>query len=191
MPLSGLRTKVYILSMDSDNIYINTLQTPFNAEGNKLLVCYSGTINSVVISALFEQVKNDLSACSIRGEVLSIMTELLQNILHYCPPDVAQNKENAPYFLLEETAVGYMFTASNMIHKSNVASLEKRLSDLNNCTEEELEKRYRDILKNGAMVNESAGLGWIDIRRKSGRPILFNFTSKDNKYVLFTVSVLV
>lgn len=173
---------------------MNKVNTPAITANNPL-VSYSGAIDSQAISVLLAQVEKNLaslnSPADTKKKILGIMIELLQNILHHCPPSIVENKEHPPAFLLKKNRDGFILTASNLIHKNKIAGLKNRIETINSYTAEELKSQYQNHLENGRPISENAGLGLMDIHRKSGKPILVKFASASNNYCLFTVKVLV
>lgn len=162
---------------------------------NSSSIYHSGYINPPAIVNLLNKIENYLSefnvAPPIKTRITGIAIELLQNIYHHSPALTFDYVQEMPTFLLEKKGSGFMFKATNMINQDNVAFLKNKLMKLNCATPEKLEKLYRDILQNGNLPGEHAGLGWIDIYRKSGKPILFKFTAQSNKYSLFDVTISV
>lgn len=170
----------------------NSIDTGLPALQTELSVCYSGGIDKQVISRLLLKVENCLASYQCAGNsknnVISIAVELLQNIYHHCPVN-SDTGEDSPAFLFEKREDYYILTTTNLIEKSHVSLLRKKVTEWNTCTPEELNTRYRDVLYNGKLNSRSAGLGLIDILRKSGNPIVVTFSPKDNKYTLLTVIV--
>jgi hypothetical protein len=177
--------------MKRPNNYINTLHTALPGKEANLFIYHSGVIDSQTIFKLLTQAENFLystgSPMNIKRKTIEIMTELLQNVYHHAE----ENEKEASTFLFKKKENRFMLTTTNMIHKNSIVLFKKQLSNLNLSTSRELTNMYREILKNGKLSNDNAGLGWIEIRRKSGSPVLFKFIPKDNNYSLFTVSVLV
>ena len=55
---------------------------------------------------------------------------------------------------------------------------------------EELKELYRGILDVGTVTSgNGAGLGLIDLARKSGRKVSYNFEEIDDKFSFFTLMV--
>ena len=181
--------------MDKVNNLINTSYALSHLSQNKPLVSYSGNMDAKSIPALLVWTENELLAFKIPSDtikrILGITTELLQNIYHHCPAKTITNTEAIPSFSLEKRKQGFLLITTNSIPKNKVTTLKKRITALNSYTGEELKKLYQNTLKNAGSVGENAGLGLIDIIRKSGNKILFKFASIDNNYCLFTVKVLV
>jgi hypothetical protein len=64
------------------------------------------------------------------------------------------------------------------------------LDDINALTKEELKDYYKEILNNGEMsMKGGGGLGMIDIARKTGQKLNYNFMSVDEKYSFFSLNI--
>jgi len=190
--VTGRGQKYTFLSMGKTNNNRNSIVTGLTTLQTNASVYYSGVIDAQVISRLLNEIESCLISSCIKdrrkSEVIAIATELLQNIYHHCPLNADAGKDS-PMFLLEEKEDIYMLTTSNLIEKSNAPLLRKQIAELNSYTAEELTGRYREVLNNGKLNNQCAGLGLIDILRKSGNPIAANFETIDNKYTRLTVNV--
>jgi len=155
------------------------------------LVSYTGLIDSLSIATLLAQAEKSLeeinSPDDMKKKILGITAELLQNVFHHCPCQT----EKTTLFFIEKTEERFIITTSNLILENKTLSLTKQIENINACTTKQLTSHYRDLLKNGTLQGENAGLGLIDIRRKSGNAILFKFASADNTYALLTVNVLI
>jgi hypothetical protein len=175
----------------TDTAYLFRPSIPKN-----ILISFIGVIDSNAETYLIQQVEEYLDSIkcreNIKMKVLEITIELLQNILHHSPVQPIADPHDS--FQLEKGEKGFIISTFNFIENRKVAALAKRIEYLNSLSNLELTSLYRDILKNGNQERETAGLGLIDIRRKSGKPILFMFappSTLNNKFSLFTVKVLV
>jgi len=178
--------------MSKTNNSRNSIDTGLPTPQTNASVYYSGIIDARIISQLLSNVEICLVSSCItnarKSEVMAIATELLQNIYHHCPLNIAASKDS-PMFILEEKKDMYTLTTSNLLEKSNIPLLSKQITELNLYTAEELTNHYRKVLNNGKLNNQCAGLGLIDILRKSDGAIKANFAPRDNKYTRLTVNV--
>jgi hypothetical protein len=57
-------------------------------------------------------------------------------------------------------------------------------------SKDELKEYYKEILNNDEFSDKGGGgLGMIDIARKSGQKLNFNFIEVDNQYSFFSLSI--
>ena len=75
---------------------------------------------------------------------------------------------------------------------SDVHGLRNRLDEVNALNKEELKEYYKKVLNNGEMsLKGGGGLGMIDIARKTGEKLDYNFLEIDNKVSFFTLNIKV
>ena len=71
-----------------------------------------------------------------------------------------------------------------------MTGLTKNLEDLNSKDKEGLKEMYKDIIKNTQISEKGgAGLGFVDMARKSGEKLEFSFSSMDADYDFFCLKV--
>ena len=161
------------------------------------IISFAGNIDSNTETSLITQVEEYLDSIKCvearKMRVMEVMIELLQNVLHHAPPITDKDTTPQHIFQLENTKAGFMVSTSNPIKTKNILALKKRIDYLNSLTPDEVTSLQKDILKNGNDARETAGLGFIDMLKKSRSKILFRFDppTPDNNYSLFSVNVLV
>ena len=78
----------------------------------------------------------------------------------------------------------------NPIAKANVAKLTGNLNELNGKDKEGLKEMYKEIIKNTQISEKGgAGLGFVDMARKSGEKLEFTFANMDPEYDFFCLKV--
>lgn len=190
--VTGSGQKYTFLSMSKTNNHTNSIDTGVMAPQTEVSVYYSGVIDKQAISQLLMKVEKCImssqNASDSRNKIIAITIELLQNIYHHCAFNIDGDKDS-PTFSLKKEKDLYILTTSNLMKKSSAPFLKQTITELNNYSKKESVNFYRDILNDGKLSDSSAGLGLMDIFRKSGNPIIANFNPKDNKYTQLTVIV--
>ncbi len=70
--------------------------------------------------------------------------------------------------------------------------MKRRLDEVNSLDKEQLKEYYKKVLNNGEMsLKGGGGLGMIDIARKTGEKLEYNFLEIDNKVSFFTLNIKV
>ncbi|MFN8257886.1 MAG: SiaB family protein kinase [Bacteroidales bacterium] len=128
--------------------------------------------------------KEDLRA--LRRKVYNVMVEGLQNITkHQADIDVSIENNNG-VFVLKKENLKYFITTGNLIENENIASLTAQIEQVNKLDEEQLKAYHRQVLIDGKISSKGgAGLGLIDMARKSGNKLLYAFEKVDEKYSYF------
>jgi len=84
----------------------------------------------------------------------------------------------------------YSIMTGNPILLADVAQLTKNLEELNNLDKEGLKEMYKNIIKNTQISEKGgAGLGFVDMARKSGEKLDFQFPQMDSDYAFFCLKV--
>ncbi len=125
-----------------------------------------------------------------RKKIFSIIIELLQNIYKHADDPDAKKEGKSGIFLLGEKEDSYFITTGNLVLTSRVETIKNRLDEVNNASFKELDILYNKIMmmddKDG---QKGAGLGFSDIKLKSGNDIRYHFSTVDADYSFFEIQV--
>ena len=92
--------------------------------------------------------------------------------------------------MIAKTSEAYIITTGNYMISSDVPSLKDKLDLVNSMDKAELKAYYKLVLSEGTMSSKgTAGLGMIDIARKSGEKLDYNFLSINDKTSFFSLAV--
>lgn len=106
--------------------------------------------------------------------VYFVMVESLQNITRH--QDVSQTQDNQALFVVQNKDGKYGMASGNVIENSNIESLQQKLDKINSLDADALKAYYKDVLENtGLSEKGGAGLGLIEIARRSGSKLFYNF----------------
>ena len=100
-------------------------------------------------------------------------------------------------FMLGVIAVGnrdnrYFVLGGNKIRNSEVEALKKTLSKLKAMDKDQLKEHYRLQRKSDSVdLTKGAGLGLIDLARKSSEPIDFHFNKLDDQFSFFSLKTII
>lgn len=132
------------------------------------------SINLVTIA------ENNLSLTLKKGLVkrLSyIIIEAVQNIERYS----FQTSEPDDFSLIFSDDTTFHVITENLIENQHVEQLKNRLDSVNAKHEEELNEFYLQHLNSGEYTSKGAGLGLIDMARKSKNNLSYLFTKKTDQ----------
>jgi hypothetical protein len=123
---------------------------------------------------------------ALKRKVYNVMVEGLQNITKH-QADIDQSVENNyGVFVLKKENFKYFITTGNLIENENIENLSLQIEQVNKLDEDGLKAYHRQILKDGKISSKGgAGLGLIDMARKSGNKLLYAFENVDDKYSYF------
>jgi len=87
---------------------------------------------------------------------------------------------------------GYKIITGNFVLTDNVEKLEEKIKRINRSSHEEIKELYKFILNHQRISSKGGGgLGLVDIVRKTGNKLEYNFREYDEKYTFFYLNILV
>ena len=115
-----------------------------------------------------------------------LIAECFQNIVRH-----NDRGHSDSYFQIENNNGIFSIVSGNRVDNDIIPGLKKQLESLNQLTAQELKETYRDILTNGDYSDKGgAGLGLIEMARRSKNKLSFQFSEIDENtsYFYFNVS---
>ncbi len=120
------------------------------------------------------------------------MVETLQNMNKHSD-ELAQDSNQQigkGLFMIGKKEETYFIITSNRISKEKRPALEAALDQVNNATKDELKQMYKTQIKEGTISSRGgAGLGLIDIARKTDEPIDYQFLPLEENAFFFLLKV--
>lgn len=158
---------------------------------DKLSFAYMGILtNQLVISAisLIEQyLQIDTNFRKLRRKLSFLMIESFQNILRY--GDEPSNKEliyRKEMFIVRNIEGVFYIGSANLIENKKIDYVRSKLEEVNQMEGEDLNQLYRKILTNNKFTDAGgAGLGFIEMARKTNQKLQFEFVNIDEEYSYF------
>jgi hypothetical protein len=167
-------------------------------ERNNILLSFKGSVTSELLSSILMIMENRMENIEetpkIRKKVFNVLVECLQNLYHHIDegPLAEDGSRKSAIFMISKQTDEYKIFTGNFILNENVEGLKNRLLRINDMSKDELKEYYKEILNNGKLSEKGGGgLGMIDIARKSGQKLDFNFTPVDQKNSFFSLTVKV
>ena len=146
---------------------------------------FSQDISHYILSLAEKNIHKTKLSARTRKRVFHIMVESIQNITrHQEVPD--SDPTIKAIFSIQKNNSIYYVTTGNLIEHKNVSDLKRKLEKVNSLDKKELSKFYREILSDGKIsAKGGAGLGLIEIVRKSGNKLFYDFKKIDDKFSFF------
>jgi len=165
-------------------------------ERNNILLSFKGEITSELLTSILQIMENKMDNIKeepkIRKKVYNVLVECLQNLYHHMDEVAEKDKDNirSAIFTIGKVGDTYIIITGNYILNENINGLKNRLDEVNALNKEELKEYYKKVLNNGEMsLKGGGGLGMIDIARKTGEKLEYNFLEIDNKVSFFTLNI--
>ncbi|OHX65642.1 SiaB family protein kinase [Flammeovirga pacifica] len=179
---------------------VNSLYEKLKGRNGNKLFAFKGIMNDDILGEILSRVEDTLSEheslMKLQRRINVIAVEILQNIFHHFEgidsKTVLEPPSNIVLFLLSKDKNAYYIVAGNYVPIETANFLKERIDSINELSVDELKKRYRKVLSNGDFSEQGgAGLGIIDIARKSGQKLDYEFSSTNETHSFFTIKVSV
>ncbi|HEY5749148.1 MAG TPA: SiaB family protein kinase [Chryseolinea sp.] len=161
----------------------------------KLILVYQGDFTQESTKSILSMAERNLDSSgeesSIKRKVFNVMVEALQNIVKHSDELVdGQVRSHAAIFLIGKEANRYSIMSGNPVQKTNVPKLKQNLEQINGLDKDGLKELYKEIIKNTTISDKGgAGLGFVDMARKSGGKLEFEFPEMNAEYCFFCLKV--
>lgn len=162
---------------------------------HEVSLVYEGEITHAITKAFASLAESAMGkeeeSLSTQKKVFHVMVECLQNISKHAEATEtsSKNKEKRGVFLIHKNEEQYGITTGNIIEKENIECLRNQLNLINGLDKEGLKKMYIEQIRVGSLSDkQGAGLGFIDIAKKTQNPLEFHFLEIDNKLSFFILT---
>lgn len=155
-----------------------------------LMLAYRGIVtneNSVPLLMLIEREMESASYAPVgRKRLFIFVVESLQNIAKHSDPS---EMTDMSVVLYSKAYGGYTVTTGNVIPSGNVEELKKRLDEINSLNPDEIRSVYRQMLQNSSLSSKGgAGLGLIEMAKKTGNRLDYDFLKLNDKISYYVLS---
>lgn len=167
-------------------------------QNGEVVMAYKGNITTEWINSVLESIESKLEGANedskVKKKLYNVLVEGLQNLFHHVdelPNEISNAFE--PKFgvmVIKKTEDGYRVSLGNFITSNKVNYLKDKIDKINSLTPEELKDMYKFILNHQKLsAKGGGGLGLVDIARKTGNKLEYNFYDYKNDYSFFNLEV--
>lgn len=167
-------------------------------KAHEITLVYEGEITHQITKAFTSLTESNMAkeeeSGTVQRKVFHVMVECLQNISKHAD-DFATNDylySGRGIFMVSKGETEYTVTTGNALENNKIDDLKKMLEGINNLEKEELNELYKKQIKEGRLSEKGgAGLGFIDIRRKTGKRLEYHFLpiSENISFFLLTSTI--
>lgn len=168
---------------------------------NNIILLFEGKMSQGILIALVDMLKEKLNASEeaekghmqhLVRKVYAIFVELAQNVQNHSHEKqiIGSTSIGCGIILMRESADFFTITSGNVLPNDKADQLRQYCEYLNGLDEDALKKLYKEKLRAPRREGEKgAGIGLIDIKRKSENPLAINIQTLDGQTVFFALSV--
>ena len=153
---------------------------------------YRGLFTQGITDSIISLAENNLDSSGesnkVKKRVFSILVECLQNVTRHQTSDSLEEiePEQAGVVVIQNENNAYQITSGNVVEKKAIPHLVGMLEKINSLEKDELKLYYKEVLEDGIISDKGgAGLGLIEMARRSGNKLFFDFTEIDENISYF------
>ena len=163
-----------------------------------LILVYEGEFTQEITKSVLSMAERNMDSMgeesSIKRKVFNVMVECLQNIVKHGEElnNAQREQKSTAIFMIGKHGPSYIVTSGNPMRNEDVEKLRGKLDQINNLDKDGLKQLYKDIIKNTDLSEKGgAGLGFVDMARKSGQKLDYDFEKMDDKYSFFSLKTTI
>ncbi len=151
---------------------------------------FSHEITKMFTSMAESDMEKNSEERSVQRRVYHVMVETLQNMNKHSDDLKDEASVGGGMFIIGKKNDVYYVITSNKVMREHKENLEMALNTVNNATLDELKDMYKKQIKEGRISEKGgAGLGLIDIARKTEEPLEYQFLQLDQDSFFFILKV--
>lgn len=168
-------------------------------ERENILLSFKGVVTSDLLASVLSIMESKMNFMEeppkTKKKVFNVLVECLQNLYHHIDSEETERnleriEAKSALFMIAKKGDHFMIRTGNYIDRESGEELKRRLEAINGMGREELKKYYQEVLGNGAMSEKgTAGLGMIDIARKSGNKLEYQFLPINDANSFFCLNI--
>lgn len=151
-------------------------------EQQKLQLVYNGEVNQSITKAFVSLAEKNLDETNeslpTKRRVYHVMVECLQNICKHADDPVTGEPDipGSGIFVVGYNEDAYIVTTGNIVANDRIEGLTRLLERVNHLDRDELKQLYKEQIKQSRLSDKGgAGLGFIDIAKKTGNQLTYHF----------------
>jgi hypothetical protein len=162
---------------------------------NNINLAYEGEITHQITKAFTSLTESSLAKeddfNTVQKKVFHVMVECLQNISKHAENrnSIITSKDGRGIFMISKDDTEYNVTTGNVINNDKVPKLRDMLENINSLDKDGLKKLYKQQMREGRLSDRGgAGLGFIDIARKTGQKLIYSFLKINEERSFFVLT---
>ena len=176
---------------------INTAHTLYEAFGNdRCAFIHAGRFrdeHSADLIALSEAAAELTKAArDVRNRLAFVMVEAYQNVIRHGVPAVKSTAADRSFMLMRGGDEGFTVATTNAMRNEDEARVMQIMGDLHGRSKGQLKELFLERLQGNKVSDRGgAGLGLIEMARRSGRDLMHSVVRQDDLSSLFNLQVSV
>jgi hypothetical protein len=147
---------------------------------NEISLVYEGEITqeiTKIFTAMTEKnLEKNAESNTVQRKVFHVMVECLQNISKHADSMDEQSEERRGIVMISRDDDNYNVITGNIVKNDKVPEMTKNLEYINSLDKDEITALHKQQMRGGVLSDKGgAGLGFIDMVKKTGSKLIFQF----------------
>jgi len=164
----------------------------------KISLVYEGEVNQSIVKVFTAMTEKNMSdsdeSSKTTKRLYHVMVECMQNICKHSADPLTGEDVNpgSGIVMLGEKDNYFTLTTGNAIANDKIEDMKNTLDEFNLLNPDEIKAKYKELIKASRLSEKAgAGLGFIDIIKKTGNKIEYHFApmKDDISFFIFTTKV--
>lgn len=163
---------------------------------NDLILVYEGEFTQEITKSVLAMAERNMDSSgeesAVKRKVFNVMVECLQNVVKHADQANNKNPNHNAVFMVGKHEEQYTIISGNPIKDENINVVKDKIDNINNLDKDGLKQLYKDIIKTTEISEKGgAGLGFVDMARKSGQKLEYDFESMGDGLSFFALKACI
>lgn len=167
-------------------------------EDENIILSFKGTFTGDLLTSILHIIEARMDTLEIdlrkKKRVFNVLVECFQNLYHHIETfnhsEESIKEQNSALIIVKYKDGTFTVTTGNFIAKERIQELEEKLALVNDLDQNDLRNLYRVKLKDDERTEKgTAGLGLIDIARKSNNRLVYEIINVTDSIGFFCLNV--
>ena len=160
---------------------------------NEINLVYEGEVTQEITKTFTSLTEKSLAKSEesnmVQRKVFHVMVECLQNISKHADSLDVEEEEKRGIVMVSHGKESYSIITGNVIRNEKIQALKDSLDKVNSLNKEDLTSLYKKQMREGRLSEKGdAGLGLIDIAKKTGSKLNYQFKELNNEVSFFILT---
>lgn len=164
-----------------------------------VMFCFSGPSTQSIVEGIGEAIKRKMEVedadIATTQRIFSIFVEQMQNIINYSADHDYYDEDNgnvrSGVIVVGRSKGKFYVICGNKVKQEQSRQIEERLVALQNMDKRQLKEHYKNMRRQPPSPDsKGAGLGFIEMFRRSSEPLEFRVTPLDDGAVFFAIKTV-
>lgn len=169
-------------------------------EDENIILSFKGEFTADLLTSILHMLESRMQSMDIprkkQKRVFNVLVECFQNLYHHIEAQEEDTENDAFYksvlIMIKHSGETFIVRTGNHLVNDRIPELKRKLAMVNALDTDELRDLYQAKLKNDQRSDKgTAGLGLIDIARKSGSKLEYEFLQVDDRSSFFCLNVII